>query len=172
MPARCPHARDPQPTQPNQTQPNPTPSVHFIGEEGVDGGGLRKEFLQLLVARLSAPEYGLFCELPGVRLQWLCDASLEAEAEWLLVGCVLGLAIYNGVLLDLRLPAAFWRKLLGQPARRPPQPAQPGRESRGARPSLSPASTPPHSAGGVGAPGRDGARRGAEPARSARVRRP
>ncbi len=32
----------------------------------------------------------------------------------MLVGLVLGLAIYNAVLLDFPLPAALYRKLLGQ----------------------------------------------------------
>ena len=34
----------------------------------------------------------------------------------MLVGLVLGLAIYNAVLLDFPLPLALYRKLLGQPA--------------------------------------------------------
>lgn len=70
--------------------------VHFIGEEGVDGGGLRKEFFELLVRELSRPEYGMFTVNPETRLQWLSEASMESEAEWLLVGVIIGLAIYNG----------------------------------------------------------------------------
>ena len=34
--------------------------VVFDGEEGVDEGGVRKEFFQLLGAQLLAPEYGMF----------------------------------------------------------------------------------------------------------------
>ena len=34
----------------------------------------------------------------------------------MLLGLVLGLAIYNAVLLDFPLPLALYRKLLGQPA--------------------------------------------------------
>lgn len=33
----------------------------------------------------------------------------------MLVGLVLGLAVYNAVLLDFPLPIALYRKLLGQP---------------------------------------------------------
>ncbi len=33
--------------------------VHFIGEEGIDAGGVKKEFFALLLAELLKPEYGL-----------------------------------------------------------------------------------------------------------------
>ena len=40
---------------------------------------------------------------------------MEPEDEFLLMGLVLGLAIYNAVLLDFPLPLVLYRKLLGQP---------------------------------------------------------
>ena len=48
------------------------------------------------------------------RTYWFNPSSLEAEDEFMLIGLVLGLAIYNAVLLDFPLPAALYRKLLGQ----------------------------------------------------------
>ena len=33
--------------------------VHFIGEQGVDAGGVKKEFFQLLMEKLLSPDYGL-----------------------------------------------------------------------------------------------------------------
>jgi HECT-domain (ubiquitin-transferase) len=39
---------------------------------------------------------------------------LEDDSEFLLMGLVLGLAVYNSVLLDFPLPLALYRKLLGQ----------------------------------------------------------
>ena len=36
--------------------------VVFMNEEGVDEGGVRKEFFQLLVAELFSPEFGTFSE--------------------------------------------------------------------------------------------------------------
>jgi hypothetical protein len=41
--------------------------------------------------------------------------SLEGEEQFMLLGLVLGLAIYNRVLLDFPLPLALYKKLLGQP---------------------------------------------------------
>lgn len=50
------------------------------------------------------------------RTYWFNPSTLEAEDEFMLIGLVLGLAIYNSVLLDFPLPIALYRKLLGQPA--------------------------------------------------------
>ena len=47
------------------------------------------------------------------RTFWFRHLSLEVEAEYRLVGSVLGLAIYNGVILDLHFPPIVYKKLLG-----------------------------------------------------------
>lgn len=39
--------------------------------------------------------------------------SLEHEDEFFLIGLVLGLAVYNGVLLDFPLPMVLYKKLIG-----------------------------------------------------------
>ena len=88
--------------------------VHFIGEDGIDAGGVKKEFFQLLVTELLSPDYGMLVYLPESRTYWFNAASLEGDDEFMLVGLVLGLAIYNAVLLDFPLPIALYRKLLGQ----------------------------------------------------------
>eukprot|EP00955_Chlamydomonas_euryale_P028873 304162-Chlamydomonas_euryale.AAC.1 len=46
---------------------------------------------------------------------WFNAASLEEADQYLLLGLVLGLAVYNRVLLDFPLPLALYKKLLGQP---------------------------------------------------------
>lgn len=51
--------------------------VHFIGEEGVDDGGLRKEFFQLLVQQLLHPDYG-----EGL---WMKQALRRRFAWWHMV---------------------------------------------------------------------------------------
>lgn len=48
------------------------------------------------------------------RTYWFNAASVETDEEFMLIGLVLGLAIYNAVLLDFPLPQALYRKLLGQ----------------------------------------------------------
>lgn len=52
--------------------------------------------------------------LQETRTYWFNPSSLEDEDEFMLVGLVLGLAIYNAVLLDFPLPLALYRKLIGQ----------------------------------------------------------
>jgi ubiquitin-protein ligase E3 A len=50
------------------------------------------------------------------RMYWFNSASLESESEFGLVGALLGLAIYNGVLLDVHFPMVLYKKLLnGRP---------------------------------------------------------
>ena len=48
------------------------------------------------------------------RTYWFNPATLEPEDEFMLIGLVLGLAIYNAVILDFPLPLALYKKLLGQ----------------------------------------------------------
>ena len=88
--------------------------VHFIGEDGIDAGGVKKEFFQLLVTELLSLDYGMLVYLPESRTYWFNAATLEGDDEFMLLGLALGLAIYNGVLLDFPLPLALYRKLAGQ----------------------------------------------------------
>ena len=39
--------------------------------------------------------------------------SQETEKEYLLIGMLLGLAIYNGINLDVAFPTVIFKKLLG-----------------------------------------------------------
>ena len=84
--------------------------VSFVGEAGVDAGGLRKEFFGLLTAQLLNPAYGMFVEGAGGVL-WFNPDSLEAAESFELVGSLVGLALYNGVLLEVSFPLALYRKL-------------------------------------------------------------
>ncbi|GIL61241.1 hypothetical protein Vafri_15644, partial [Volvox africanus] len=89
-----------------------------VAEEGVDQGGVSREFFQLLVAEIFQPQYGMFTYSEESRTFWFnTSACLEdgAAGEFRLVGLVLGLAIYNGVILDVHFPQAVYKKLLGEP---------------------------------------------------------
>lgn len=88
--------------------------VHFIGEEGIDAGGVRKEFFQLLVNDLLRPDYGMLQYFEESRVFWFNPSTLEANEEFMLIGIITGLAIYNAVLLDLPLPQVLYKKLLKQ----------------------------------------------------------
>ena len=111
--------------------------VHFANEEGVDAGGLRKEWFLLLVRELFDPNHGmwdvlayfvtLFRALIGLlahlvgmfiyededsRLCYFNPHTFEKSEQYFLVGAVVGLAIYNSTILDVPLPSFAFKKLL------------------------------------------------------------
>ncbi|KAJ3079025.1 putative E3 ubiquitin-protein ligase, partial [Quaeritorhiza haematococci] len=89
--------------------------IEFIHEDGVDAGGLTKEWFLLLVRDLFDPQYGMFTFDEDSNLCWFNPASLENHEEYRLVGIVIGLAIYNSTILDVHFPPACYKKLLGVP---------------------------------------------------------
>lgn len=89
--------------------------VHFIGEEGIDAGGVKKEFFQLLVTEMLSQDYGMLLFQSESNTYWFNANSWEDEDQYLLLGLILGLAVYNRVLLDFPLPLALYKKLLGLP---------------------------------------------------------
>mmetsp|Transcript_9106 Transcript_9106/g.17825 ORF Transcript_9106/g.17825 Transcript_9106/m.17825 type:complete len:775 (-) Transcript_9106:469-2793(-) len=90
--------------------------IKFKGEEGVDEGGVKKEFFQLVVAQLFNPKYGMFTYDKESHICWFNKNSVSSDEEFELIGIVLGLAIYNGVILDLRFPMYVYKKLMGYDA--------------------------------------------------------
>ncbi|MCJ1403978.1 putative E3 ubiquitin-protein ligase [Xylographa trunciseda] len=86
--------------------------IQFVGEEGIDAGGLRKEWFLLLVREVFDPEYGLFLYDEESRYCYFNPNSFETSDQFFLVGVVLGLAIYNSTILDVALPPFAFRKLL------------------------------------------------------------
>ncbi|XP_068599339.1 ubiquitin-protein ligase E3A [Brachionichthys hirsutus] len=88
--------------------------VEFEGEQGVDEGGVSKEFFQLVLEEIFNPDIGMFTYDDETKLFWFNSSSLENEAQYTLVGLVLGLAIYNNCILDVHFPMVVYRKLLGK----------------------------------------------------------
>ncbi|KAL3687154.1 hypothetical protein R1sor_013463 [Riccia sorocarpa] len=86
--------------------------VAFHGEAGVDGGGVTKEFFQLLVRDLFSVSYGMFTYNEETRTIWFNQNSIETADEFRLVGIVLGLAIHNGVILDIHFPLTVYKKVM------------------------------------------------------------
>eukprot|EP01054_Gregarina_sp_Poly1_P001060 Gregarina_sp_Poly_1__1059@NODE_125_length_13444_cov_91_472378_g111_i0_p1_GENE_NODE_125_length_13444_cov_91_472378_g111_i0NODE_125_length_13444_cov_91_472378_g111_i0_p1_ORF_typecomplete_len972_score134_79HECT/PF00632_25/7_6e83_NODE_125_length_13444_cov_91_472378_g111_i0836211277 len=103
--------------------------VKFVGEEGVDQGGVAKEFFQLLVQELFNVEYGMFNYHEETRYFSFKPDSLEGLVQFELIGMVLGLALYNQIILDIHFPLVVYKKLLSgndsvlpPPNGPPPQP--------------------------------------------------
>ena len=89
--------------------------IEFIGEEGLDSGGLRKEWFLLLVREIFDPEHGLFVYDDDSKYCYFNPNTFETSDQFFLVGVLLGLAIYNSTILDVALPPFTFRKLLASP---------------------------------------------------------
>ncbi len=48
------------------------------------------------------------------RCFWFNPTSFENDGQFTLIGIVLGLAIYNNVILDVHFPMVVYRKLMGK----------------------------------------------------------
>ena len=87
--------------------------VRFIGEQGVDEGGVRKEFFLLFIRQIFDPNYGMFNYNQKTRLYWFNHFTFEPKIKYELIGIIFGLAIYNNIILDVKFPITVYRKLLG-----------------------------------------------------------
>ncbi|KAL8839770.1 MAG: hypothetical protein Q9170_001581 [Blastenia crenularia] len=106
--------------------------IAFQGEEGIDAGGLRKEWFLLLVREVFDPEHGLFVYDDESHYCYFNPNTFETSDQFFLVGVVLGLAIYNSTILDIALPPFAFRKLLAS------APSYAGPTTSMARPDTSP----------------------------------
>lgn len=102
--------------------------VEFVGEEGIDAGGLRKEWFLLLIREIFDAQngkslsklsdanclhkIGMFTYDEESRLCYFNPNSFESSELYFLVGSLLGLAIYNSTILDVALPPFIFKKLL------------------------------------------------------------
>ena len=96
--------------------------VVFVGEEGVDEGGPAREFFTLVTRAIFSPDYGMFAppdqhhEHSQQQRLWFAPCGCESvgKEEYELVGTVLGLALYNGTLLELAFPGVVYKLLQGR----------------------------------------------------------
>lgn len=86
--------------------------VKFVGELGVDEGGVQKEFFQLLIKQLFDTNYTMFTYNDESRRFWFNGNTFEPNIKFELMGILTGIAIYNSVILDLHMPLAIYKKLL------------------------------------------------------------
>jgi hypothetical protein len=87
--------------------------VKFVGEQGVDEGGVKKEFFLLVIRQLFDPDYGMFTYSDKTRFFWFNPLSFEPKIKFELIGIILGLAFFNNVILDIKFPSVIYKKILG-----------------------------------------------------------
>jgi len=94
-------------------------SVRFYEEEGVDAGGVTREWFQVLARQMFNEDYALFKTSAADRLTYQPNRASGANPEHLLffkfVGRVIGKAIYDGRLLDAYFTRSFYKHILGKP---------------------------------------------------------
>jgi ubiquitin-protein ligase E3 A len=82
--------------------------VVFEGEEGLDAGGVTKEFFQLLSHRLFDPAFGMFVTMPETNDTWFnLSSPRDADRDFELIGGLLILSF----LLFVYLLSLFVRAL-------------------------------------------------------------
>ncbi|KAJ9450076.1 putative E3 ubiquitin-protein ligase mug30 [Diplonema papillatum] len=88
--------------------------VQFKNEEGIDEGGVKKEFFQLVIRQLVDPAFGMFTENEDTHTHWFQPRIIcsHNDIEYHLIGKMVGLAIYNQVILDINFPGVAYKKLL------------------------------------------------------------
>ncbi|EDV97126.1 ubiquitin-protein ligase E3A [Drosophila grimshawi] len=87
--------------------------VEFVGEQGIDEGGVSKEFFQLIVEEIFNPAFGMFVQEEETNNMWFNATPFENGAQFTLIGIIIGLAIYNNVILAVNFPMVVYRKLMG-----------------------------------------------------------
>ena len=94
-------------------------SVRFMGEEGVDAGGVTREWFQILARQMFNPDYCLFQPCAADRLTYQPNKASSINPEHLsffkFVGRIIGKAIYDGRLLDAYFARSLYRQILGKP---------------------------------------------------------
>jgi len=94
--------------------------IQFVGEEGVDAGGLRREWFHLISKMLLDPDSGLWmcCGGNQMNLQIHPSSALYCEDDLLLfrfLGRVLGKALFDQQLISGHMVQYLYKHLLGWP---------------------------------------------------------
>lgn len=82
--------------------------VRFIGEEGIDSGGIKKEFFLLLSHEIENDTKTF--EILNNRLWFKKGVNLKVLN---VIGKILAISLYNDVVLNISFPSVLFKKLLG-----------------------------------------------------------
>lgn len=93
-------------------------NVKFINEDGVDAGGVTREWYHVLAQQIFDPDYALFepCAADNQTYQPNKHSSVNPDhlSYFKFVGRVIGKAIFDGRLLDAYFNRAFYKQILGR----------------------------------------------------------
>jgi E3 ubiquitin-protein ligase HUWE1 len=93
-------------------------SVAFYNEEGIDAGGLTREWFLILARSIFNADYGLFidsADAPTYQPNPLSHYNPDHLAYFKFVGRIIGKAIADNHLLDTFFTRSFYKHILGLP---------------------------------------------------------
>lgn len=90
--------------------------VQFNGEEGIDAGGVTREWYTILARQIFDPNYALFCRSAAKAATYQPDKRSHINQEHLenfkFVGRMIAKAIYDGQLIDAYFTRSFYKHIL------------------------------------------------------------
>ncbi|KAF2428697.1 hypothetical protein EJ08DRAFT_315920 [Tothia fuscella] len=93
-------------------------SIRFSGEEGVDAGGVTREWFQVLTKQMFDPNYALFNPVASDRTTFhpnpLSGINEQHLTFYKFIGRVIGKALYEGRVLDCHFSRAVYKRILGR----------------------------------------------------------
>lgn len=94
-------------------------SIRFHGEEGVDAGGVTREWFQVIARQMFNPDYALFIPVASDRTTFHPNRLSSINPEHLMffkfIGRVIGKALYEGRVLDCHFSRAVYKRILSRP---------------------------------------------------------
>jgi ubiquitin-protein ligase E3 A len=87
--------------------------VRFKGEPGIDEGGVRKEYFELVMKELFSTTYGMFKVNEETQMYWFNGESPCMPLFFELVGTLMGIAMYNDCHIEVPLVSCIYKILLG-----------------------------------------------------------
>ncbi len=93
--------------------------IKFSGEEGVDAGGVTREWFSVLARQMFNPDYALFRTSAADRITYQPNRMSYINPDHLLyfhfVGRIIGKAVFDGRLLDSYFTRSFYKHMLRLP---------------------------------------------------------
>ncbi|KAK3110801.1 E3 ubiquitin-protein ligase tom1 [Teratosphaeriaceae sp. CCFEE 6253] len=93
-------------------------NIRFHGEEGIDAGGVSREWFAAMARQMFNPDYALFVPVASDRTTFhpneLSDVNNEHLLFFKFIGRVIGKALYENRVLDCHFSRAVYRRILGK----------------------------------------------------------
>ncbi|KAK4689594.1 E3 ubiquitin-protein ligase HUWE1, partial [Tremellales sp. Uapishka_1] len=93
-------------------------SVKFVNEDGVDAGGVTREWYSVLAQQIFDPNFALFEPCAADQQTYQPNKASAISSDHLsyfkFIGRVIGKAVYDGRLLDAYFNRAFYKQILGR----------------------------------------------------------